>query len=131
MKKGLIKEATRLQQLAGILKESDLGAAYAERELDGDASRQMHEEPNGSVTLDMDPKHGDNVYIRSTKQFGTWHDWGWAEDEDGNPSTAMIKLNNEKELKEFPLADIEVYDDEEEEEPERDADFWRDIKYDR
>lgn len=53
MKKGLIKEATRLQQLAGILKESDLGAAYAERELDGDASRQMHEEASQGEVINL------------------------------------------------------------------------------
>lgn len=86
---------------------------------------------NEEVTLDMDPSYGDNVYIKSTKEFGTWHDWGWGEDENGDPSTALVKIGRDKEPKEFPLSDIEVWKDEEEEEPERDADLWRDIKYDR
>ena len=105
MKKGLINEAARLQKLAGIINEE--------------------------VTLDMDPSYGDNVYIKSTKEYGTWHDWGWGEDENGDPSTALVKIGREKEPKEFPLSDIEVWKDEEEEEPEMDPDMARDIKYDR
>ena len=105
MKKGLINEAFRLQQLAGIIKEE--------------------------VTMDMDPSNGDNVYIKSTKEFGTWYDWGWGEDEHGNPSTGLVLIGRDTKPKEYPLSDIDVWKEEEEEEPERDADLWRDIKYNR
>lgn len=108
MKKGLINEAFRLQQLAGLAPISEVVSV---------------DEP--------EPSYRANAYIRSTKEFGEWYDWGTEEDEDGNPTTGQVIIKGEKTPREFPLSDIEIWEDEEEEEPEYDPDMARDIKYDR
>lgn len=138
MKKGLIKEATRLQQLAGILKESDLGAAYAERELDGDASRQMHEQGSTQTIYDIDESQMEHYSFDiaelidavglSNYQEGVDYELGIARGDDF-PHAIEIKnaeiLQNPSIVRALEALEEEAYDEEEDYEP--DSYDWDDI----
>lgn len=99
----MLNEVKRMQKLAGILKESGLGAAYAERELDGDASRQMHEEVDF-----LDLKTGQDVFVKSKKAYGVISDLDSPSSPDtGEDPHVIVKLRNGEEI-DVRVTDLEV-----------------------
>lgn len=121
----MLTEIQRLQQLAGLLNESALGAAYAERELDGDASRQMHEKElpdheqddyEGAIVDDF--ATGDWVKSKSSNVGGQVVGTNWRE------NSVSVKLPNGQ-IQKFDANELmqDPYEDDEEDHEGTWADF--------